>query len=97
LEAGQLELHEEDVDVATLIRASQRLVEAQAERSKVQLSDIIDDALPLIRVDDRRVRQILINLLSNAVKFTPEGGQVRVSAIERTAASQLPSAIRESE
>jgi len=80
LEAGQLELHEEDVDLTIAIRASRHLVEAQAEKSKVQLFEVIDDELPLIRVDDRRVRQILINLLSNAVKFTPEGGQVRVLA-----------------
>jgi signal transduction histidine kinase len=39
-----------------------------------------DTDVPLIRADERRMRQILINLLSNAVKFTLEGGHVRVSA-----------------
>jgi len=30
--------------------------------------------------DVLRFKQVLLNLLSNAVKFTPDGGQVRVSA-----------------
>ena len=35
----------------------------------------------LVRVDSRKVTQILYNLLSNAVKFTNDGGQVIVRAI----------------
>ena len=30
--------------------------------------------------DERRFKQVTLNLLSNAVKFTPEGGEVVVSA-----------------
>ena len=33
-----------------------------------------------IHADGRKLRQILYNLLSNAVKFTPDGGQVTISA-----------------
>jgi len=80
LEAGQLKLNEENVDLSAIIHASRRLIETQAEKSNVGLSEAIDDRLPLVRADDRRMRQIIINLLSNAVKFTPSGGHVRVSA-----------------
>ena len=79
LEAGQFELHEEDVDLAETIKDCLHLVEAQARKSKIRLSTTLDPNLHLIRADDRRLRQILINLLSNAVKFTPESGRVRVS------------------
>ncbi|MGC8534685.1 MAG: sensor histidine kinase, partial [Rhizomicrobium sp.] len=37
-------------------------------------------AIPHVRADRRRLRQVLINLLSNAIKFTPEGGKVIVRA-----------------
>jgi signal transduction histidine kinase len=80
LEAGQFELHEEEIDLGEAIEASMRLLEPQAEKSKIQLLKAIDQSLALIRADDRRMRQVLINLLSNAVKFTPEGGKVRVSS-----------------
>jgi signal transduction histidine kinase len=80
LEAGQFELHEEELDLPAILQACMHLMEPQAEKAKIRLSKSCDNGLPLIFADDRRMRQILINLLSNAVKFTPEGGQVRVSA-----------------
>jgi signal transduction histidine kinase len=80
LEAGQFELHEEEVDLAGTVEASLHLVEAQAQKSKIRISTALDPEVRVIRADDRRMRQILINLLSNAVKFTPEGGKVHVSS-----------------
>ena len=40
------------------------------------------DALPLVRVDVDRLRQVLTNLLSNAVKYSPQGGVIAVGSRE---------------
>ena len=44
------------------------------------MTEISDSAIPLLRADPRRLKQILINLLSNAVKFTETGGTVTIRA-----------------
>lgn len=78
IEAGKLDLHLETVSIQSLCAASLTFVQQAAMDKRLSLSTIIPDHLGalLIRVDNRRMRQVLINLLSNAVKFTPEGGQV---------------------
>jgi signal transduction histidine kinase len=40
----------------------------------------VDPILDIVEADERKVKQIVFNLLSNAVKFTPDGGQVHVTA-----------------
>jgi len=83
LEAGQLVLQDDNVDLATSVAACVSLVEMQAQQSGIQLSVALDSDTHAIRADERRIRQVLINLLSNAVKFTPEGGEIRVSSARR--------------
>lgn len=37
-------------------------------------------ALPLVRADPTRLKQVIANLLSNALKYSPHGGEVRIQA-----------------
>ncbi|MCP1337658.1 sensor histidine kinase [Futiania mangrovi] len=75
-QAGRLDLHLEPLDVGEVVKASERFVSPQAMAGKVALETRVVDGLPLIRADERSLRQIIINLASNAVKFTREGGRV---------------------
>jgi signal transduction histidine kinase len=83
LDAGRLELHDEEIDLSDLVADTLRMIELEAARAGIALEIALDDDLPLLRADARRVRQVLLNLLSNAVKFTPRGGAVRLTAISR--------------
>ena len=78
IEAGKMELEEEDVDVAEVIGSCLRLVMERAAKDGVKLATEIPDDLPALHIDERKLKQILLNLLSNAVKFTPDGGSVTV-------------------
>lgn len=81
VEAGKLELRPEPLDVAPLVRGSLKLVNHRAEGGGVKLDSHVEQDLPGLLADSRRVKQVLLNLLSNAVKFTPAGGRVTLSAL----------------
>ena len=77
IEAGKLELNEENINVNDLAIAALRLVQHRADKDDIHLSARVDKRMPPLRADERRIKQILLNLLSNAVKFTlPEGSVV---------------------
>ncbi|MDH3596588.1 MAG: ATP-binding protein [Rhodospirillales bacterium] len=79
IEAGKMELHEEEVDLPEVIENVLRITRSRALESKLVLENLSSAALPLVRVDKVKVKQILLNLLSNAVKFTPPEGRIVVA------------------
>jgi PAS domain S-box-containing protein len=84
IEAGKLDLDEAPVHPAELGRQALRLIADRAERAGVAVEAALPGDLPRLRVDGRKMKQILLNLLSNAIKFTPKGGRVELSAGRRT-------------
>jgi signal transduction histidine kinase len=79
VEAGQMKLNEEIVEIAPLVRSALMLVAERAANHAIKLCSSISPAIPLIKADQVRLKQILINLVSNAVKFTPDDGEVHLS------------------
>ncbi len=78
IEAGKFELREEETDVAKLIDGSLRIIKERAHTAGVKIDVQLPEVSPMLLVDQRALKQILLNLLSNAVKFTPEGGTITV-------------------
>ena len=84
IEAGKMEVHGEDADIAELTREVAATVEALVSKKGNRLAVQVADGMGHMHTDVVKVRQCLFNLLSNAAKFT-ENGTVTLS-VERTAA-----------
>jgi CheY-like chemotaxis protein len=79
IEAGQVDVVEEQVDLKTLAEECGATVEEILRGRDVELViDVAEDAESLI-TDGLKMRQILLNLMSNAAKFT-EVGEVALHA-----------------
>jgi PAS domain S-box-containing protein len=78
VEAGEIILEDEVVNVAKLIGSCVLLIQERAKSKGISPEIIIDPGVHNIRADQRILKQILINLLSNAVKFAPIDGKMAV-------------------
>ncbi|MGM3307034.1 hybrid histidine kinase/response regulator HrmK [Anabaena sp. WFMT] len=73
IEANQLEVQWEIVDVPSLCRNVLALVKEKAANKGLKLRLEIDDDVKTLLADPLRLKQMLLNLLFNAVKFTSTG------------------------
>jgi signal transduction histidine kinase len=79
-DAGKLEVRENLVDIGSTLRVVGDMMKPLADKGEVALAVDVPELTPVLKADERMVRQILINLISNAVKFTPKDGTVNVFA-----------------
>jgi signal transduction histidine kinase/DNA-binding response OmpR family regulator len=74
IEAGQLQLDPVDGDLVELVEQTVEMLAARAATKGIELlCDSPAVALPRVKLDGVRLRQVLVNLGGNAVKFTERG------------------------
>ncbi len=80
LEAGEMDLSREAVDVVTELENAIELFAVEAENAGLSLSVEVPNTPLRARADRDGLQVVLKNLLSNAVKFTGEGGTIHAHA-----------------
>ena len=85
IDAGRYDLTLEDTQPGDIAAACAEMVRAEAEKAGLALRLEIAPDLPVVPLDARLIRQVLINLLSNAVKFT-ESGEIVLTVREKCGA-----------
>lgn len=80
LEAGQLIVDRQPVEIAPLVREALDAVQPSTIAKRQKVSVRLTDDLPKIWADEDMIRRVLINLLENATKFTPVEGSIEVGA-----------------
>ena len=84
-EAGQERWNDEPNSINDIIGSAVSGIEPLAIQKNHDVNVSVDSDLADVWCDPDKVNQVLTNLLSNAIKFTPEGGEIRVTAKESTA------------
>jgi len=82
IEAGKMELKIRNITLQNIFETLKNEMTPIISRRKQNLEVVIEDALPPVRADEGKVRQVLINLMSNSTKFTPDGGHLRVEVFK---------------
>jgi PAS domain S-box-containing protein len=82
IEAGQLSLSPEPVDLGEVAQHAIELIRPLAATRSVRVEMETPTTRYVVHADRQRLNQLLLNLLSNAVKYNRRGGSVRVHFAE---------------
>lgn len=91
IEADKLELDITRSDILEISSQVSDLVKYQSESKQIEMLLNVSPELPrFIRVDNVRLKQILVNLLTNAVKFTEKGEiELKISFVDSPATGYI--------
>ncbi len=79
IEAGQYVQRQVPTDIGKIIEEIVALMEPRAREQGITLTFSCQDLTP-VHADPKNIEEIFNNLVSNAINYSPEGGQVTISA-----------------
>lgn len=80
VEMRKTKLGLEECCLRTVLEESLSMFKERALKHQIYLGTDIPEDIGFVTADDMAIKQVLLNLLSNAFKFTPDGGEVGVTA-----------------
>ena len=80
VEAKAYSLDLRPVAISTLVQTTIKRLSPQATAKRITLHSSLPADLPPLLADEDRITQVLVNLVANAIQYTPEGGDVTISA-----------------
>jgi two-component system sensor histidine kinase KdpD len=78
IEAGELQLRRRWSAVDEIISTALARAEGLTQGHQVEVD--IESELPVVRVDERAVSEVVYTIIDNAAKYSPEGTRIRISA-----------------
>ena len=79
-DAGELAIHRQPAAPGEWLERVAAVYGHQAEQQRISLRVQAESDLPEINIDLERMEQVLGNIVSNALRYTPEGGEISLSA-----------------
>jgi len=80
MEAGQRHLEPAPLNLEEVLAEILELLQTKAQEQKIVLKLSVSPDLPAILADRRGMEEVFTNLVANAINYSPDGGEVRISA-----------------
>ena len=69
------------INVRDVVRKAIKINSDFAFKSNIRIAVDIDDSIPDIYLDKRRLKQIMINLINNAIKYSPDSTLINITSL----------------
>ena len=80
LESGDVELTMTPCSLSTFYEQIMDVFEPVLDESGLVLKWDIPDDLPQVNIDNQLFMQVFVNLIDNAIKYTPDNGEIEITA-----------------
>ncbi len=80
IEAGSIKLANNETPLSTITDTIIRMLTPQIQDKQMDVIVSLPENMPLLRIDERLIRQAMINIVSNAIKYSPESSNITISA-----------------
>lgn len=80
IESGTVRLDPVELTLGELVSEVEESNKLVAEKKEIRIVSVVDRDIPRVRVDRRKLSQVLNNLMTNAIKFSHTGSSVTLAA-----------------
>ncbi|MBU2229600.1 hypothetical protein KJ810_04290, partial [Patescibacteria group bacterium] len=75
IEAGRFKLNKSKVDIVKVIQSEVKELRPTTSKKKLKLKFVKPkEKIPLLNVDEDKIKDVVLNLVDNAIKYTEKGG-----------------------
>ena len=84
IESGKVKIEESNVYLPSILDDIKDIVSSNVSKKQLNLNiNIVDLKDTNVLTDPLKLKQVLLNVVANAIKFTPNGGYVNLSLIQK--------------
>ena len=80
LESGRVEMEVEPFELEPVVRGVVDRFQMFADTAEIRLQSAVPVGLPAVLGEKAKISQVLVNLVDNALRFTPDDGDVDITA-----------------
>ena len=84
IESGKVKIEESNVYLPSILDDIRDIVSSNVQKKQLNLNiNIVDLKDTNVLTDPLKLKQVLLNVVANAIKFTPSGGYVNLSLVQK--------------
>ncbi len=80
IESGLINQEKEELDIPEIAKNQVEFYQDKAQAKSIRLSILQTDHPVSVMGNKNNIEEVVSNLITNAIRYTPEGGEIRVSA-----------------